>query len=127
MKRLYNITQVSGAISAEQDKVALVLLANAILLAHSNIHLKQVAIKKIIDRVINGVRLDRYLPFTEMISSYQQSLSPSIEILPEGNLKFDKLIKREELFTQYYLNVKRNPSKTPASRRTQGVYCCEGH
>ena len=30
-------------------------------------------------------------------------------------------------FIWYYLNVKRNPSKTPASRITQGVYCCYGH
>lgn len=27
----------------------------------------------------------------------------------------------------YYLKVKRNSSKTPASRITQGVYCCYGH
>ena len=26
-----------------------------------------------------------------------------------------------------FLNVKRNSSKTPASRITQGVYCCYGH
>jgi len=37
-------------------------------------------------------------------------------------------VKREKLFTSkrgtFNLNVKRNPSKTPASRITQGVYCC---
>jgi len=26
-----------------------------------------------------------------------------------------------------YLNVKRNPSKTPAARITQGAYCCYTH
>jgi hypothetical protein len=96
------IPKVSGPISAAEEKVGRYLLKNELLLAHSNIYLKQVILKKVFDRVINGIRLDRYFPFHDIISSYLQSLGPSIEILPEGNLKFNKPIKREKFFTQYY-------------------------
>jgi hypothetical protein len=96
------ISKIPGPISVAQEKVAHYLLENKLLLAHSSVYLKQVILKKVFDRAIRGIRLDGYSPFTGMIISYQESFGPSVEVLPDGNLKFDKPIRWEESFTEYY-------------------------
>ena len=96
------ISLVNEDTSTDQESEMSRLLENELLLAHSNIQYKQLALRYIFNRTINKIRLDYFSPFTDMIDGHKKPLSKHFEILPEGNLKLMGPINRENFFTGYY-------------------------
>jgi hypothetical protein len=94
-------SEVSQKIPPEKENEIKSFFDNKLLRVHSNIHYKQAVIRLVINRAINGIRLDRCHAFNELIDNYRGSRHNFITILPDGNLKLVSL-KRDESFFQYY-------------------------
>ena len=88
------------------------ILHSELILAHSGLWYDQQVIKIIINRAINGIRLDGYHPLMRIVQEVKGKYAPTINIHQDGNIEFKEKDRTEQGFFQYYLP----PSKRNENR-----------